>query len=164
MVAGVGLESKYKGFWKGIQMKRTRPRNKAFTIVELLVVILIISMLAVFVAPRFIRTLGKAKRDIAKAKMRDIEGALDRFFLGCGRYPYESETLEILASVEGPEDLEEGKWTGPYLKRSELIDPWGNPYIYIEQGQVNPGSYDLISCGADGQTGGEGENEDIYND
>lgn len=143
---------------------RREKRNKAFTIVELLVVILIISLLTVFVAPKFIGSLGKAKRDIAKAKMRDIEGALDRFFLCCGRYPDESETLEILASAEGPTDLEEGKWTGPFLKRSELIDPWGNPYAYEEEGQISPGSPDLISYAADGQEGGEGDNEDIYND
>ncbi len=62
-----------------------------------------------------------------------------------------------------PAGLEE-KWNGPYLKKSQLLDPWGNPYIYMREGQVNPGSFDLISYGADGQQGGEGENADIVND
>lgn len=139
-------------------MKR---KNEAFTIVELLVVILIISMLAAFVAPRMFRGLGKAKCDIAKAKMATIENALGRFFVDCGRYPDDSEALEVL--LEAPEDVEE-KWRGPYLKRSELLDPWENPYQYRQQGEVNPGSFDLVSFGADGLEGGEGDDEDIYNE
>jgi len=135
--------------------------KKAFTIVELLVVIVIISMLAAFVAPKMFKGLGKAKRDIAKAKMATIENAIGRFYLDCGRYPADDEDLGVL--VEEPADLA-GKWAGPYLKASELLDPWGNEYIYLAQGEINPGSFDLISLGADGQQGGEGDNADIYND
>ena len=142
-------------------MERIRQKRKAFTLVELLVVILIISMLAAFVAPRMFRGLGKAKRDIARAKMAIIEDALARFYIHCGRYPTESEGLEVL--LVSPADVE-GKWNGPYLKRSDLLDPWDNPYIYIEQGVVNEGSYDLMSFGADGLEGGEGDNEDIVNE
>jgi general secretion pathway protein G len=65
--------------------------------------------------------------------------------------------------VIAPQDVEE-KWNGPYLKRSEMLDPWERLYEYIEQGMINVGSYDLISLGADGVEGGEGENADIYND
>jgi len=142
-------------------MKRTKRKQKAFTLVELLVVILIISMLAAFVAPRMFRGLGKAKRDIARAKMAIIEDALARFYIHCGRYPDDSEGLEAL--IVPPADVED-KWDGPYLKRSEMLDPWENPYIYTAEGQYNPGSFDLISLGADGMEGGEGDNEDIYND
>ncbi|MHC4186544.1 MAG: type II secretion system protein GspG, partial [Planctomycetota bacterium] len=56
------------------------------------------------------------------------------------------------------------KWNGPYLKESQLEDPWGNRYIYVAEGEMNPGSFDLVSLGADGEQGGEGDNEDIYND
>jgi len=142
-------------------MKRKKQRMKAFTLVELLVVILIISMLAAFVAPRMFKGLGKAKRDIAKAKMAIIEDALARFYISCGRYPDDSEGLEVL--LVAPADLTE-QWSGPYLKRSEMLDPWDNPYIYVAEGQINPGSFDLVSLGADGMEGGEGDNEDIYND
>jgi general secretion pathway protein G len=142
-------------------MKRMKRKEKAFTLVELLVVILIISMLAAFVAPRMFKGLGKAKRDIAKAKMAIIEDALARFYISCGRYPDDSEGLEVL--LVAPADLTE-QWSGPYLKRSELLDSWDNPYIYVAEGQVNPGSFDLVSFGADGMEGGEGDNEDIYND
>ncbi|MHC4658560.1 MAG: type II secretion system major pseudopilin GspG [Planctomycetota bacterium] len=145
-------------------MRRMRRKQKAFTIVELLVVILIISMLAAFVAPRMFKGLGKAKRDIARAQMANIEAALLRFYTDCGRYPDDSEGLEILLSVEPPEDVEEENWHGPYLKKSDVLDPWKNPYEYRGEGERNPGSYDLVSFGADGQDGGEGDDEDIYND
>ncbi|MHC4153400.1 MAG: type II secretion system major pseudopilin GspG [Planctomycetota bacterium] len=142
-------------------MERKRIEEKAFTIVEVLVVILIISMLAVFVAPRMFRKLGKAKQDVARAKMAIIESALLGFYADCERYPDDSESLNAL--VVAPVDLEE-KWNGPYLKRSELIDPWDNEYIYVAEGEHNPGSFDLVSLGADGKDGGEDDNEDIYND
>jgi general secretion pathway protein G len=129
--------------------------------VELLVVVLIISMLAAFLAPRMFKGLGKAKAEIARAKMTLIEDSLARFQYDCGRFPDESEGgLEAL--LVAPPELEE-KWNGPYLKQSQLLDPWGNMYIYISEGQYNPGSFDLVSLGADGQEGGEGENADIAN-
>lgn len=142
-------------------MRRKKQKCKAFTLVELLVVILIISMLAAFVGRRVFKGLGKAKRDIAKAKMAIIEDALNRFYLDCGRLPDDSEGLDAL--LIAPSDLEE-KWNGPYVKRSELLDPWENSYIYIAEGEYNPGSFDLVSFGADGRDGGEGDNEDIVND
>ncbi len=141
-------------------MKQKERKRKAFTLVELLVVILIISMLAAFVAPRMFKGLGKAKADIARAKMAIIEDALARFYIDCGRYPDDSEGLEVL--LVPPSDVED-KWNGPYLKRSELLDSWNNPYIYVAEGQYNPGSFDLISLGADGMDGGEGDNADIIN-
>jgi general secretion pathway protein G len=142
-------------------MKSKERKRDAFTLVELMVVILIISMLAAFVAPRMFKGLGKAKSQIAKAKMAIIEDALGRFYIDCGRYPDDSEGLEVL--LVAPADLEE-KWNGRYCKASELLDPWGNPYIYVAEGQYNPGSFDLISFGADGTEGGEGDNADIVND
>ena len=138
-------------------------RNKGFTIIEVLTVVLIIGMLAVFVVPRMFKGLGKAKRDIAKSKMAIIESALGRFYYDCGRFPAQDEELEAL--LVAPADLEE-KWNGSYLKQSDLLDPWKNPYEYVADGVINVGSYDLISYGADGMEGGqEGtDDEDIYND
>ena len=139
-----------------------RERRKGFTLIELLVVILIISMLAGFVAPNVLKRLGKAKTDLARPRMALIENALKSFEFDCGRLPDEAEGgLEAL--IMAPPDLEE-KWNGPYLKRSQLLDPWGNPYEYVSEGEYNPGSFDLICFGADGAEGGEGEDADIAND
>ena len=142
-------------------MELKKQKRKAFTLIELLVVIIIISMLAGFVAPRLMQRVGKAKKDLARPKMAIIESALERFGLDCGLYPDDSEGLEAL--LVAPSGLEE-KWMGPYLKASQLLDPWGNPIIYIGEGEINPGSFDLISLGADGSEGGEGDAEEIFND
>lgn len=142
-------------------MKCKKHRRKAFTLVELLVVIVILSMLAAFAAPKFFHYIGKSKMDLARPRLALVEDALERFAIDCGRYPDDSEGLEVLLVM--PDDLE-GKWSGPYLKRSLLVDPWENPIVYIAEGEFNPGSYDLISLGADGEEDGEGPNEDVVND
>jgi len=135
--------------------------RKGFTIIEMLAVVLIIGLLAVFVVPRMFKQVGKVKHDIAKSKMAIIDAAIAKFYIDCGRFPSDSEGLDAL--LETPAELEE-KWNGRYLKESELLDPWDNRYEYFEEGSVNVGSYDLVSYGADGMVGGEGDNEDIYND
>lgn len=139
-------------------MKR---KNKAFTIIELVAVAMIIALLAVFVVPRAFRGLGKAKQDIARGKIGILEQALARFHYDCGRFPTDAEGLEVLLSP--PSDVQQ-RWNGPYCKRSDLLDPWGRPFLYVAEGRINVGSFDLISLGADGQEGGEGDNADIYND
>lgn len=135
--------------------------RRGFTIIELLAVATIIALLAVFVVPRAFKGLGKAKHDIAKGKVAIIEGALARFEYSCGRLPADTEGLEALMTA--PADVQ-GRWDGPYLKKSDLLDPWDRPYLYLQQGIINPSSYDVFSYGADGQPGGDGDNADIYND
>ncbi len=138
-----------------------RNKRKAFTFIEIMVVIILIGLLATIIAPKIFKGMGGAKQSIAKSKMAIIEGAIAEFHRDCGRLPSDSEGLEALLSA--PEDVAD-KWNGPYIKKSQLLDPWNNPYIYVEQGTENVGSFDLISLGADGAAGGEGENADIYND
>ena len=142
-------------------MKCKKQKRKAFTLIELLVVIIIISMLAAFTAPKLFQYVGKSKKDLAKPSLAFVEGAIERFALDCGQYPVDSDGLDALLTP--PAGLEE-KWNGPYLKASQLNDPWGNPIIYVAEGEINPGSFDLVSLGADGTEGGEGEAEDIFND
>lgn len=138
-----------------------RQKRKGFTLIEILVVIVIIALIGSFALPTITKRLGFAKKSLVKSKMTLIEGALGQFMIDCGRYPTEEEGLGAL--IESPEELEE-KWGDPYLKRSQLLDPWGNPYIYVEEGTANMGSYDIVSLGADGVEGGEGDNEDVFND
>ena len=72
-------------------MERKNRKRKAFTLVELLVVVLIITMLAAFVAPRMFSGIGKTKADLSKAKMAIIENAIARFYIDCGRYQIKYE-------------------------------------------------------------------------
>jgi len=145
-------------------MNRKNRKRKAFTIVELLVVVLIISMLAAFVAPKLFKGIGGTKAKLSRAKMATIEQAIGQFYMACDRYPDDAEGLEVLISPVPPEGVEEGSWGGPYLKQSDLVDLWNRPYIYVAEGEINPGSYDLISLGQDGMDGGEGDNADIFNE
>ncbi len=132
-----------------------RLRTGGFTLVELLVVMVIIGLLAALVAPRFIRQEEKAKVKAAQAQIELLGTALDTFRLDVGRYPTTGEGLEALRRQ--PSGVP--KWDGPYLKKEVPMDPWGKAYIYHSPGEH--GFYDLLSYGADGVPGGEGDNRDI---
>jgi general secretion pathway protein G len=128
-----------------------------FTLLELLVVVVIIGLLAGFVAPRYFGQVGKSEVNVAKAQLDALEKALDQFRLDTGRYPNAEVGLKAL--VERPTN--EPKWNGPYLRKAIPLDPWGKPYVYRVPGEK--GDFDLISYGKDGQPGGSGENADITN-
>lgn len=130
-------------------------REEGFTLLELLVVVVIIGLLAGFVAPRYFGQVGKSEVATAKAQIDALEKALDQYRLDVGRYP--STELGLKALVERPAG--EPKWNGPYLKKAVPKDPWGNAYKYRAPGQH--GEYDIWSEGADGAPGGDGENTDI---
>jgi len=129
--------------------------------VEVLVVILLISLLAVFMVPRFMEQTKTAKWDMVKPKIAILEQDLNLFYLHCDRYPTQSEGLQALRSL--PSGLTD-KWRGPYGKKDDLKDPWGKDFVYIIPGKNNPNGYDIISYGQDGQQGGEGQNADITNE
>jgi general secretion pathway protein G len=131
--------------------------SNGFTLIELLVVMVIIGLLAALVGPRFIRQEEKAKIKAAKAQIELLSTALDTFRLDVGRYPSSEEGLEALRTKPG--GLE--RWDGPYLKKDVPLDPWGKAYAYKSPGEHGP--FDIVSYGADGVSGGEGDNHDITN-
>lgn len=126
-----------------------------FTLIELLVVMVILGLLAALVAPRLFGKVGQSKLGAAQAQIELFGTALDALRLDIGRYPTTAEGLQAL--VERPAGVE--SWQGPYLRKAVPPDPWGRPYVYKSPG--DHGEYDLISYGADGQSGGEGESQDI---
>ena len=132
-------------------------RNKGFTLIELLVVLAILTMLAGLVGPRVLSLLGGAKSKTAAVQIADLEKTLELFKLDVGRFPSTAEGLDSLvnrpASANG--------WNGPYLKGGVPNDPWGKPYKYTSP--TADGGIEIISFGADGLPGGEGENADIHN-
>jgi general secretion pathway protein G len=129
--------------------------NNGFTLIELLVVMIIIGLLAALVGPRFIRQEEKAKVKAAKAQIELLSTALDTFRLDVGRYPTSQEGLEALRTQPGGVE----RWDGPYLKKEVPADPWGKPYVYKSPGDHGP--FDILSYGADGTAGGDGDNRDI---
>jgi general secretion pathway protein G len=140
-----------------MKMPTSPYRLQGFTLLELLVVMVIIGLLAGFVAPRFFAQIGKSETKAARAQLDALEKALDQYRLDVGRYPGNEQGLAAL--VERPAGLT--RWSGPYLKKSVPQDPWGQPYIYKSPG--DHGEFDLLSLGKDGQPGGTGEAEDITN-
>ena len=140
--------------WRG----RARAR-RAFTLIEILVVIVVIAILATLVAPNVFQHVGAAKDATAKSQIEMIGAGLDSYRLHNGGYPTTEQGLEALwaaPSVDPP-----ANWRGPYLRKKVPLDPWGNPYVYVSPGEINPNGYDLVSLGADGKPGGDGENADI---
>ena len=131
-------------------------KNQAgFTLVELIVVVIIIGLLAGLVVPQFIRQEEKATAKAAKAQIELFGTALDTYRLDVGRYPTSQEGMAALMQKPGGVD----RWDGPYLRKDLPPDPWGKPYVYKSPG--DHGVYDIISYGADGAPGGDGNNRDI---
>jgi general secretion pathway protein G len=129
-------------------------KNRGFTLIELMLVIIIIGVLVAMVAPRLTGRSQQARIAAAQADINaHLSAAVDLFELDNGRYPTTEEGLEALRTV--PSGVPH--WKGPYLKRPVPLDPWGNPYVYKSPGQHNREDYDLFSYGPDGVEGGEDE-------
>ena len=123
-------------------MKKTH--SEGFTLLELLVVIVIIGLLAGYVAPRYFSQVGKSETQVARAQIDALEKALDQYRLENRRYPSAEEGLAAI---------------GPYLRKAVPNDPWGQPYVYRAGGVA--GEFELVSLGRDGKPGGTGDDADI---
>jgi general secretion pathway protein G len=134
-------------------------RRDAFTLIEVLVVIVVIAILASIVAPSLFRNVGDARLATARTQIETLGTALDAYRLDNGVYPSSAQGLGAL--WERPTVDVPGNWKSPYLRKAVPKDPWGHDYVYLAPGRINPQSYDLLSYGADGRAGGEGENADI---
>ena len=127
--------------------------GRAFTLLEVIVVITIIAILAALVAPRMLGWVGKAKSRAAAAEASAIGEALNLYLLenGLTKVP---DGFDLNTLMEGSD---------PYFEKADdLIDPWDNPYVVRVPGEVNF-TFDIVSYGADGQPGGEGDDADITN-
>ncbi len=134
-----------------------RSRGRGFTLLELLVVMVIIGLLAGFVAPRYFAQVGKSQVKIAKDQIDALDKALDQFRIDMNRYPTTEEGLQVLVTAPSNDP----NWAGPYLKKAVPLDPWGRPYVYVQPGSHS--EFDLLSYGKDGRPGGTGEDADITN-
>ena len=133
---------------------------RGFSLIELMVVIVILGILAMYIGPKLMGRTEQAKETQARVQMEALETALKLYKLDNGMYPSTEQGLAAL--VEQPETGNiPKKWRkGGYLEKGKVPqDPWGNDFIYVSPGVH--GDYDIISYGADGVPGGEDENKDI---
>ena len=141
-------------------MFKTLKESRGFTLIELMVVIVILSLLAVLVGPKIIGRSDDAKVADAKVQIRNLETALKLYKLDSGNYPSTEQGLGALVAKPTSGQVPKNYKAEGYLENKNVPkDPWGNDYVYLSPGEH--GDYDLYSFGADGARGGEGKNADI---
>ena len=136
--------------------RSARMLQRGFTILEIVIVFVLLAGIMAYVVPKIFEQSKRAEAAQAKIKLQNLAGQIEMYKLEVGKYP---GSLQDLMKAPGGT---ENKWNGPYVKNpDELKDAWGNDYKYSVPGQGK--AFDLISLGADGQVGGDGENRDLSN-
>jgi len=129
--------------------------KKAFTLIELMVVITIIGLLASVIGPRLMGNVDKTKIKTTRSQLDNFATSLDMFNLDTGRYPTENEGLKVLwvksKSIRG--------YDGPYMEKPVEVDAWGNAYVYKRTSGDH--DFNIISYGKDGKEGGKDRDSDI---
>jgi len=125
--------------------------RRAFSLVELMAVLVILGMLSGLVAYKTRSYLIYSKQNAAKVEIAKVREAIEAFYAVCDRYPTNEEGIEILTKPSP-------KFAEGLLNKAPR-DPWGNPYQYNNPGKS--ATFDLICYGADGREGGDGPNQDI---
>jgi general secretion pathway protein G len=139
-------------------MRRRQRGRRGFTIIEVIVIVVILGVLAALIAPRLLGRVGQSKQAVAKSNAESLAVAVHGYILDCGM-PESGATIDMLWTK--PSGNAGANWKGPYVNNAdELTDPWGNLYLLRIPGEVNV-DFDVVSLGADGQPGGEGEAADV---
>lgn len=138
--------------------KRTKKRS-AFTMVELMAVLIILGLLMTVVTTKVVGRIDEARKTTTKANIVLLRDAITQLRADTGQYPEEDPGLYAL--VEQPPDAE-GWMPGGYLQTNDIpLDGWKKEFIYVRDPE--PGQpFWIISYGADGEEGGEGYDEDLY--
>ena len=139
-------------------MKRFIKCNRGFTLIEIMVVLIIISLLAGIVVPKLMGRTEEAKRTKTAVQIKNLQSSLDLYKLDSGVYPSTDQGLQALVEKPAVGEMPNNWKEGGYIDKIPK-DPWGSNYVYISPGIH--GDYDLYSYGADGEEGGEGRNADI---
>lgn len=133
---------------------RSRPGRRAFTLMEMLLVIAIIGLLAALVVPQLAKSRQETKINTTKAQLSLLTTAVNQFYNDCNRYPTEAEGLAAL--VTKPQGLDQ--WNGPYLEKKVVPkDGFGRDFVYKLDKEYG---FEIKSLGADGKEGGEPKSAD----
>ena len=136
--------------------------RRGFTLIEIMVVMVILGILASYVGLRIVGRIEEAKHTEARVQIGTIETALKLYKLDNGLYPTTEQGLQAIVEPPSVGKLASAWREGGYLEKGRVPkDPWGNEYIYLSPGLH--GDFDLVSYGADGETGGEGKDTDVNN-
>lgn len=138
--------------------KSVTRNQKGFTLIEIMVVVVILGILAGIVVPRLLDRPEQARRTQAEVQIKSIEEALALYKLDNGFYPTTEQGLQALVTRPETGRIPTRYRDGGYLRRIP-VDPWGNDYVFLSPGIHD--EVDIISYGADGQPGGEGNNADV---
>jgi general secretion pathway protein G len=143
-------------------LQKLRYDNRGFTLIELMVVIVILGILAMWVAPKIMSRPEEAKQVKARLDIQNLETALKLYKLDSGMYPTTGQGLQALVEKPDTGNVPK-KWKqGGYLEKGRVPkDPWGNDFVYLSPGLK--GDFDIISYGLDGVPGGENDYKDINN-
>jgi general secretion pathway protein G len=137
-----------------------RAAGRGFSIIEVIVIVVILGIIAAVIAPRLFGRIGQAKESVAKSGVASLATAMRNYMVDNG-LPESGSPITIL--WERPSTIEEAAWKGPYVENPDALkDPWGNMYVLVIPPQFNA-DFDVVSYGADGQQGGEGEAADLVN-
>lgn len=143
------------------QQNKRHPAQAGFTLIEILVVLIIITILAGFVGLNVLRKPGEARVTAAKMQVKTLQAAMKLYHTEQGRFPSQSQGLQALVQKPATSPIPPNYPEGGYLDTRELPkDPWGRDFIYLIPGR-NGELFEIISYGADGEPEGTGEDADI---
>jgi len=139
-------------------IKKPAASEGGFTLLELLVVLVVMGMLAAIVTPQVMTMMSGAKSNAAGLQIETLTTALNYYQIDVGSYPTQEQGLTAL--LKRPSDVQ--NWRGPYIRKQQhLLDPWRRSFLYRVPGRE--GAFDVLTLGADGKEGGDGDNADIGN-
>ena len=138
--------------------KQFKNDESGLTLIELTIVIVILGILAAFIAPRIINAPQKANVSKAMIEISSLSTALQFYAIEVGQFPTTEQGLDALWRAPNPTPP---NWSGPYLNQELTNDPWGNPYVYVTPSNHVGYEFDLMSYGRDGKLGGTDFDADI---
>lgn len=143
-----------------LRIPRTLRGNRGFSLIELMVVVIILGILAMYIGPKLMGRTEQAKEVQTRVQIEGLETALKLYKLDNGTYPTTEQGLQALVERPETQNVQQNWRKGGYLEKGKVPkDSWGNEFIYLSPGIQ--GDYDITSYGADGVPGGEDENKDI---